>query len=252
MEEAMEQIRLVEGEAEEQAVEQFRPVEGEAEFECTVCCETLPATAFPDMEAEDDGIPIDCFLCVYDEDEDDGMKPVVCKTCLGKHFAYQFRALGAHKLSCIQPSCTEARWSRFERFGDSWTDVTHLYLPEDMKEAFNQELFTKYWAMAQQWTCPENCMQVGNTEGWMVLPADTPGYPHVQCPGCHKRFCAVCQVRWHDGMTCQDWRKENPDHKPTTAKQTSSAQPDADLKTMAQLGARFCPRCKFIIVKNGG
>jgi hypothetical protein len=163
----------------------------------------------------------------------------------------------AHHVGCIEPSCTRGhrRGGRDNIFEINWPDFAHLYLPEDVKDAFNEELFAKFFE-TRKWTCPDDCSGMRDNAGY-ILPLDIPGHPHVECPGCKKRFCAVCRVPFHLGMTCQEWLKDHPASK-GTGKQKSSTLPHGDgengkdVKTMAMLRARLCPRCQFVIVKGSG
>jgi ariadne-1 len=62
------------------------------------------------------------------------------------------------------------------------------------------------------------------------------------CPVCQKHYCLRCQVEFHDGMTCEQYRKVN-----------SHLAEDDQFMLMAQ-GARFkqCPNCKFWVEKTEG
>lgn len=79
----------------------------------------------------------------------------------------------------------------------------------------------------------------------IVEPAATPGYPHVHCPTCEKRFCATCYVPWHERISCQRYRATHPHLK----------HPDVNsnvLSTLAELGARRCPQCRTPGIKGEG
>ena len=62
------------------------------------------------------------------------------------------------------------------------------------------------------------------------------------CPVCAKHYCLRCQVEYHDGMTCEQYRKVN-----------AHLAEDDQFLLMAQ-GARFkqCPNCKFWVEKTEG
>ena len=63
-----------------------------------------------------------------------------------------------------------------------------------------------------------------------------------QCPVCSKHYCLRCQVEYHEGMTCEQYRKVN-----------AHSQEDDMFLLMAQ-GSRFkqCPNCKFWVEKTEG
>jgi len=62
------------------------------------------------------------------------------------------------------------------------------------------------------------------------------------CPVCQKHYCLRCQVDFHEGMTCEQYRKVN-----------SHLVEDDQFLLMAQ-GSRFkqCPNCKFWVEKTEG
>ncbi|KAJ4334824.1 hypothetical protein N0V95_009067 [Ascochyta clinopodiicola] len=90
------------------------------------------------------------------------------------------------------------------------------------------------------WACPSSC---GYSDG-ILEPNVTSGFPHVECPGCHGRFCANCKVNWHTDQTCQQYRAGHPE--------VRDKDEEKQLREMARLGARRCPRCQFVIIKDGG
>jgi hypothetical protein len=75
-------------------------------------------------------------------------------------------------------------------------------------------------------------------------PKATPGYPHVECPGYASRFCAGCKFPWHADVSCRQYRAAHPE--------VQDAGVVALLREMAALGARRCPKCQFMTVKDGG
>jgi ariadne-1 len=62
------------------------------------------------------------------------------------------------------------------------------------------------------------------------------------CPVCGKHYCLKCQVEFHEGMTCEQYRKVN-----------SHLSEDDQFLLMVQ-GSRFkqCPNCKFWVEKAAG
>jgi hypothetical protein len=92
----------------------------------------------------------------------------------------------------------------------------------------------------ETWTCPNGC----TSPQWTLDARHTPGYPQVECPDCTGRFCACCKVGWHEDLTCQEYRSIHPELR--------DEEEVAHLVAMAKLGARRCPSCCWIIVKDGG
>eukprot|EP00929_Paragymnodinium_shiwhaense_P077155 TRINITY_DN39714_c0_g1_i1.p1 TRINITY_DN39714_c0_g1~~TRINITY_DN39714_c0_g1_i1.p1 ORF type:complete len:466 (+),score=65.26 TRINITY_DN39714_c0_g1_i1:73-1470(+) len=66
----------------------------------------------------------------------------------------------------------------------------------------------------------------------------------VQCLECWKVFCGNCRVAWHDGLTCEQY-KRLPDH--------LRAPEDVALLRIAQRQAwRPCPGCRNMLSKQDG
>jgi len=97
-------------------------------------------------------------------------------------------------------------------------------------------------AQRKVWECPAGCPTIVD----LTLDSSrrTRGFPHVECATCKCRFCASCKVEWHEGKTCHEYRLENP--------AIMTREELALIADMARLGARRCPRCQFMITKDGG
>jgi hypothetical protein len=113
-----------------------------------------------------------------------------------------------------------------------------------LHDVFYQQTYDRFIhkTTATCWVCPSNC-GYGYGDG-VLQPSETPCFPHVECPGCHDRFCANYKALWHDGQTCQQYRAQHPE--------LHDKDEVARLHDMARLGARRCPRCQLIIIKQGG
>jgi hypothetical protein len=172
-----------------------------------------------------------------------------CTECLRSHILTQFETRGAININCIQSHATpllppelDSNEQSLLLRSEQWLPYAQQFLPEDMHDMFYQQLFDHFIhnTTATLWICPSNC---GYGDG-ILQPSDTPGFPHVECPGCHGRFCVNCKVLWHDRQTCQQYRAQHPELR--------DRDEVRQLHEMARLGARRCPRCQFIIVKEGG
>jgi len=62
------------------------------------------------------------------------------------------------------------------------------------------------------------------------------------CPVCGKHYCLRCQVEFHQGISCEQYRKVN------------SPLPEDDQFLQMMQGAHFkqCPNCKFFVEKTQG
>ncbi|KAJ8106139.1 hypothetical protein OPT61_g9739 [Boeremia exigua] len=145
-------------------------------------------------------------------------------------------------LSCKTSSEERAFGASARASLPKWVPYAAELLPADQRDAFDQQLFDhalRTEALAV-WTCPYHC---GFLNG-VTQPNATPGFPHVECAGCKDHFCANCKVRWHSTQSCQEYRVAHPE-----AQDNDEAE---QLLEMARMGAKRCPRCQFIIVKDGG
>ena len=58
-------------------------------------------------------------------------------------------------------------------------------------------------------------------------------------------MCVSCNVEWHKGQNCQEYRWANVDD----AKSKEELQA---LKNLQKQGARRCPHCSLAVIKDGG
>lgn len=160
----------------------------------------------------------------------------VCIECIKAYITIRFRERGLEGLNCIIRGCNHR--SGFS--GRDWREVALGYLPPELHAQFFEQSIRSFMSKEQTWTCPNGC----DTSGVTVQPNATPGYPHVECTSCSGRFCAGCKVAWHKDQTCQQYQLEHP-----------TALTDDErtvIENLAKLGARRCPVCQFIIIKEGG
>ena len=260
-------------------------------YECTVCAEQLPRTAFLNRfeillprpcrahlllpwrsSARNDSQPIE---------EGTGSNPPssffdpVCQSCLTSYLLVQFQTRGADRIQCIKPSCTPLRTT------DAWKYHALPFLPEDAREAFAEDLAKEFYKK-DRWVCPSDC----GSSGYVATPERTHGWPHVVCPTCNKHFCARCKASWHSGLSCRNYQRARRWEKSSSASgdgahhesdKASASEPVmqstllsdgnrveegaavqtkkalyVDTREMQHRGARRCPRCEAPIIKDGG
>ncbi|KAF2652280.1 hypothetical protein K491DRAFT_760512 [Lophiostoma macrostomum CBS 122681] len=225
-----------------------------ADVECHICVETKPITDFPvshfvqytgafarlghmqkamaDPYTRPTPLPIGCDYHLGLDPK--SLNNAICNSCIASHLTSRMESLGAEHVSCIVPKCKE-----------SWTHAALFYLPKEMHGEYHKQLFEVFWYQAEKWECPDGKC---NCTGMFMAPRDTPGYPRVECYDCKKQFCGLCRVPWarHQGMTCQEYRTEHPEVEST------AVEDDETLRSMAELGAKRCPRCQWIILKEDG
>ena len=172
------------------------------------------------------------------------MESGTCTDCLRFHIVTQFDTRGASNIRCIQSHTLNPDRipDAYTILSQDWLPYAHNFLPSDQHDAYLQQLFDHYvhTTTTTLWVCPSKC---GYGNG-ILQPHDTPGFPHVECPGCQDQFCPNCKVTWHTKQTCQQYRAAHPEIR--------DEDEVKQLHGMARLGARRCPRCQFIIIKDGG
>lgn len=222
---------------------------------CDICVEDKPLTDYIHSIKEHGTaprqwnlpVPSGCLPHIAPELVD--LQSGVCTGCLRAHILTQFETRGAVNISCVQThaAAPTRNYTRRDMLATStasthnWLPYAHGFLSADRHDAFYEQLFDLYLhTSATLWDCPSKC---GYTAG-VLQPNDTPGFPHVECPGCHDRFCANCKVGWHNDQTCQQYHAAHAE--------VLDEGEATHLHEMARLGARRCPRCQFVIIKDGG
>jgi hypothetical protein len=166
----------------------------------------------------------------------------VCIDCIRRHIHIQFRDRGPAGITCIIPHVGQnEEWEGDLRWrAGEWYPYAYDFLPKKLHKEYTRRSIKAWWNRAAKWECPAGC----NTPGTILDPDATRGYPHVECSECRERFCGVCRVPWHKDLSCQQYREEHPEVLTDSEKKL--------LTEMAALGARYCPRCHWITIKDGG
>ena len=139
----------------------------------------------------------------------------------------------------LQVSITESRFPILCPIRGCGVEVSIL----DIKERLSEEMADKFEEFSFQHFVGLNKSS--------LFSCPTPDCKYVfqfaceeefTCPVCSKHFCLKCQVEFHDGMTCEQYRKVN-----------QHSEADDQFLLMVQ-GARFkqCPNCKFWVEKTEG
>ncbi len=162
----------------------------------------------------------------------------ICIGCISTFFKTQLHSQGAKGITCITLDCRSRRGDGGEYI--DWRQCAHEYLPKEVHQKLYQETFDLWLMRETVWQCPAGCQTPDTTVG----PSNTPGYPHVYCSVCKQYFCAGCRVLWHEGMTCQRYRAQHPELMDENEAQF--------VEDMAKLGAKRCPSCQYLIIKDGG
>ncbi|KAM2016608.1 hypothetical protein FF2_046190 [Malus domestica] len=175
-----------------------------------------------------------CGICVEMKEADEmfrneGCVHSFCSDCITKHVASKIQA-NIHVVSCPGLDCRAV----LEH------DACMPILPKEVIERWNDALCEAMVLGAQRLYCPfSDCST--------VLMIDNEGEEAVresECPICHRLFCARCQVPWHPGVDCEEYRWLNEDER---------GRADLMVKELAkQKKWKRCPRCKYYVEKTEG
>nr|XP_028964282.1 uncharacterized protein LOC103444043 isoform X1 [Malus domestica] len=175
-----------------------------------------------------------CEICVemIEVDEmfqNEGCVHSFCSDCITKHVASKIQA-NIHIVSCPGLDCRAVLE----------LDACMPILPKEVIERWNDALCEAMVLGAQRLYCPfSDCST--------VLMIDNEGEEAVrvsECPICHRLFCARCQVPWHPGVDCEEYRRLNEDER---------GRADLMVKELAkQKKWKRCPRCKYYVEKTQG
>jgi hypothetical protein len=163
-----------------------------------------------------------------------------CIACIRSHITVRIQDRRIEGINCINAYCNDPWTGQELSTKQEWRKYAPHFLLSDQQQAFTQQSIDAFMMTTETWMCPNGC----TSPQWTLDPKHTPRFPHVECPGCTGRFCACCKVGWHEGMTCQEYMTAHPELR--------DEEEVAHLEAMAQLGARRCPCCCWIIVKDGG
>ncbi|KAF2011157.1 hypothetical protein BU24DRAFT_323026, partial [Aaosphaeria arxii CBS 175.79] len=204
---------------------------------CRICLETQPIDQYIQwitrsrlLRKPSPEVPAECMshLAKNPRTKSDP----VCKTCIGAAMSARLDMLGARTLSvgCLEKGC-RATWSH---------DYIMKYLPSDVLDKYNVGLFEVWKHQAGLLTCiNESCGASG-----LVEPGVT-GYPQVLCHSCKFRMCAACEVPWHKGQTCLEYRLANLDEKMTNSEKTL-------VQKLMKKDCRRCTNCFMMVELLGG
>jgi len=187
--------------------------------ECTVCCENGPLN--------------ERKCCQYK----------VCNSCVNTYIQTQIKqCCGQIQIECLNSKCTKLihRDEINERMKKLDKDALKIYL-KFLIDA-NKDSNCK--------TCPRcsHVMSITNFAEIKKRPTKSklkfnsaPKLTKVQCNECQLVWCFQCHAPWHDGITCNEFRKG-----------------DRMLKYWAsevhygQQNAQLCPKCKIYIQRTNG
>jgi len=204
------------------------PVESQGPITCRICIEEKPVSAFVETATN---LPFDCQKHLSYNPDNSKTNDAVCKSCIGSSLSAGLDTIGAERLGCPEPGCKAGPWDY---------SYLALYLPADALEQYHEQMFAAFMAGKTTLQCLNTeCGSIG------LLEQNVAGFPNIVCSECKHRSCALCEVEWHEGLSCQLYREKNQ-------KKFITSEEKATLRMLAKELAKRCPRCQMAIEKTGG
>lgn len=208
---------------------------------CRICIEEKSLDAFiknppklkagvPWWRAPPGDVPIQCVdhLAINKKNK----AGPICRACISSTLLASIELRGAERLGCPSEGCRTI-WDA--------TDFVSKYLTIEEFSTYSEILFDTWTKVNRQL---KQCINPACGQR-ALIETNTAGFPHVQCVHCQMHMCVSCEVEWHTGQTCSEYRWANVDD----AQSTEELQA---LKNLQKQGARRCPHCSLAVVKDGG
>ncbi|CAN8284338.1 unnamed protein product [Cochlearia groenlandica] len=176
-----------------------------------------------------------CPICLEDDINVDQMFSVgecghrFCSQCMKQHI--EVRLSERSFMSCPKDGCNNKLLYR---------SCSHL-LTHRVKEMWRQRLKEDNIPVTKRVYCPNPWCSALMSETELNINNSS----HVMgcCEKCYKPFCMACKVLWHVNLSCEDYKKLNPN--PT--------RDDTKLKTLANKKMwRQCGKCQNMIELSRG
>ncbi|KAI5660359.1 hypothetical protein M9H77_29152 [Catharanthus roseus] len=177
-----------------------------------------------------------CEICLERKENDEiftlqTCKHFFCNNCIIKHVEFKVME-NFHIIKCPVLDCKS-----FLEF-----DSCSLIIPKDILSKWDEILCRSSIPDSQKFYCPyKNCSAMlikdHTYNGGIIIT-------EAECPECKRLFCAECEVPWHEGVECDEFKKLN---------ECEREKEDLMLRELAK-GKKWnrCPRCKFYVEKASG
>lgn len=163
-----------------------------------------------------------CKICYEDSELEqmftvDGCLHRYCFSCMKKHVEVQF--LGGSEAKCPHEGC-ESTVS---------IESCNKLLPPDVIEIIHQRFKESSIPFSEKVYCPQpRCSALMSKTEVLEYTKDIHGNAEQsgarKCMKCHGLFCIKCKISWHDGMTCEDYRRSSHNTQTEVAKLNSLAR----------------------------
>ncbi|XP_060972220.1 E3 ubiquitin-protein ligase RSL1 [Cannabis sativa] len=158
-----------------------------------------------------------------------------CSDCIGRYVVLKIQD-NISMVKCPHPNCR----------GVLEPQLCRSIVPEQVFGRWENALCESLILGAKKIYCPfKDCLAM------MVVDDGEMSVTVSECPGCHRLFCAQCNVSWHEGTECGEFQRVSG--KSGSTKISSSEKEDKMVLELAKKKQwRRCPSCCFFVEKTEG
>lgn len=181
-----------------------------------------------------------CVICLEDSDFEsmfsvDGCMHRYCFSCMKQHV--EVKLLQGMMPKCPHEGCKS----------ELIVDSCRKFLTPKMIETLKQRIKEASIPVTEKVYCPHprcsTLMSRREVSEYAKDLVDAERSGVRKCLKCHGLFCINCRVPWHSNMTCQDYKRKNP----------NPPAEDLKLKSLATRNLwRQCVKCNHIIELSEG
>ncbi|XP_051120606.1 E3 ubiquitin-protein ligase RSL1-like [Andrographis paniculata] len=159
-----------------------------------------------------------------------------CTSCMMKHVEYKL-------LQGLLPKCPDVNCNTELKL-----DSCKKFLTPDLFEIMSQRVKEASIPVTEKIYCPNpRCSALLSKTELKGLPVEIDIIGGTlggrKCPRCTSLFCIHCKVTWHEGMSCFDYKRFNP----------NPCKEDKKLESLANLNHwRQCPKCSHMVSLAAG
>ncbi|EXC13603.1 putative E3 ubiquitin-protein ligase [Morus notabilis] len=173
-----------------------------------------------------------CEICIEPKSSNEsfsikGCSHSYCTDCVFKYVASKLQD-NVTAINCPVSGC------------DGWLEPEHCrsILPAEVFDRWGFALCEAFFLASEKFYCPYKDCSV------MLINDGGEAVTQSECPNCYRMFCAECKVSWHEGISCEEFRKLNKDER---------EKEDIMLMNLATSKLwRRCPSCRFYVERSEG
>lgn len=153
-----------------------------------------------------------------------------CNNCVSKYVAINIQE-NIVPVKCPEPGCGSALDPR----------TCCEIVPQHVLDRWEVKHYETQIPEEQKFYCPfKDCSALMVDDGGEKVTS-------AECPSCRRLFCAQCEVAWHAGVDCSEFRRRGKGQEET------ERRGEKQVKKLAKAEKwRRCPGCKFYVEKSEG